>query len=80
MLYSVTETQILRNLRAACEGVTTVTVAHRLSTIQDADEIVVLGGGKVAERGDHATLLASNGEYAELWRPLVVSCGKRHSQ
>lgn len=68
MLDSVTETQILRNLRAACEGVTTVTVAHRLSTIQDADEIVVLGGGKVAERGDHATLLASNGEYAELWR------------
>lgn len=68
MLDSVTEAHILRNLRELSEGVTTVTVAHRLSTIQDADEIVVLSGGKVAERGDHPTLLASGREYASLWR------------
>lgn len=68
MLDSVTEAHILRNLQEISKGVTTVTVAHRLSTIQDADEIVVLGGGKVAEHGDHATLLASGREYAALWR------------
>ncbi len=68
MLDTVTEMRILQNLKDVCEGVTTVTVAHRLSSIQDADEIVVLDGGKVAERGDHATLLARGGDYATLWR------------
>ena len=68
MLDSVTETHILRNLQEISEGVTTITVAHRLSTVQGADEIVVLSGGKVAERGDHATLLAGGLEYAALWR------------
>jgi ABC-type multidrug transport system fused ATPase/permease subunit len=68
MLDSLTEARILRNLREISEGVTTVTVAHRLSTIRDAVEIMVLGGGKVVEHGDHDTLLARNGEYAVLWR------------
>lgn len=68
MLDAVTETRILQNLRDVSEEVTTVTVAHRLSSIQDADEIVVLGGGKVVEQGDHATLLGSGGAYARLWQ------------
>ena len=46
---------------------TTLTIAHRLSTVVDADEIVVLQDGVVAERGDHATLLARGGTYARMW-------------
>ncbi len=46
---------------------TTVIIAHRLSTIVDADEIVVLDAGRVAERGNHAALLRKNGLYAEMW-------------
>lgn len=67
MLDSLTETAILRNLREVSEGCTTITIAHRLSTVLNADEIVVLEGGKVAERGGHASLLARGGAYARLW-------------
>ncbi len=42
-------------------------IAHRLSTVIDADEIIVLQDGDVAERGDHATLLAKGGLYARMW-------------
>jgi len=43
-------------------------VAHRLSTIVDADQILVIRRGKIVERGDHDSLLANAGEYAALWR------------
>jgi ATP-binding cassette, subfamily B, heavy metal transporter len=46
---------------------TTITIAHRLSTIVDADQIVVLEAGQVAERGTHAELMAKGGLYAEMW-------------
>ena len=67
-LDSRTEAAIQATLRKVRGGRTTLIVAHRLSTVADADEILVLKAGKVVERGDHAALLALGGEYASLWR------------
>ena len=66
-----TEAAIQATLRRARRGRTTLVVAHRLSTIADADEILVIRAGKIAERGSHAALLAKEGEYAALWRRQV---------
>jgi len=54
-------------LREMGQGRTVITIAHRLSTIADADEIVVLAAGVVAERGTHDDLLAADGRYARMW-------------
>ena len=54
-------------LRTAAAGRTTLVIAHRLSTIVDADEIVVLDHGRIAESGSHAGLLARDGIYARMW-------------
>jgi ATP-binding cassette subfamily B protein len=67
-LDSRTEAAIQATLRKAKAGRTMLVVAHRLSTIADADEIVVLRRGRVVERGRHEDLLANGGEYAALWR------------
>jgi ABC-type transport system involved in Fe-S cluster assembly fused permease/ATPase subunit len=67
-LDSRTEAAIQATLRRVRGGRTTLIVAHRLSTVADADEILVIKGGKVVERGDHDALLAQEGEYAALWR------------
>ncbi len=62
-----TERAIQDSLRQISRGVTTIVIAHRLSTVVDADEIVVLQEGRVAERGHHADLLARGGIYARMW-------------
>jgi len=67
-LDSRTEGEIQSALEEAARGRTTIVVAHRLSTIADADQIIVLDDGKVAERGTHAELVAREGIYADLWR------------
>jgi ATP-binding cassette subfamily B protein len=66
-LDSFTENQIQAALRKVSENRTTLVIAHRLSTVVDADEIVVLERGQVAERGTHAELLARDGLYAAMW-------------
>ena len=50
------------------QGRTTLVIAHRLSTVVEADEIIVLEDGRIAERGTHAALTAAGGLYAEMWR------------
>ena len=62
-----TEQDIQTALRAVSRDRTTLVIAHRLSTVVDADEIIVLAEGRVAERGRHAALLARDGLYARMW-------------
>ncbi len=63
-----TEVDIGTALQNASADRTTLVIAHRLSTVVDADEIIVLVDGRVAERGTHASLLAADGVYAGMWQ------------
>jgi ATP-binding cassette, subfamily B, heavy metal transporter len=67
-LDSETEKQIQRSLNDVSRNRTTLIIAHRLSTVIDADEILVLHAGEIVERGRHGELLKLNGEYASMWR------------
>nr|WP_244409041.1 ABC transporter ATP-binding protein [Stackebrandtia nassauensis] len=71
-LDSESEAAVQRALAEALEGRTALVIAHRLSTVRDADEIVVLDDGRVAERGSHAELVERGGLYAELYHTQFV--------
>lgn len=68
MLDSRTEAAVLENLRDVTAGRSTIVIAHRLSSVVHADEIVVIESGQVRERGRHEELLDKRGQYASLWR------------
>jgi ATP-binding cassette subfamily B protein len=63
-----TERAVQQAFDTLAMGRTTITVAHRLSTVRDADEILVVDEGRIVERGKHSDLLVADGLYAELYR------------
>src|SRR5438046_1264897 len=67
-----TEAEILRRLRGVMRERTAIVVAHRISTVKDADEILVLDEGRIAERGTHRDLLERNGLYAQMYRRQLI--------
>ena len=66
-LDNTTEAIIQKALFKLCQGRTTLVVAHRLSTVRNADEIVVINGGKIVEQGSHNDLIALGGTYKKLY-------------
>ena len=66
-LDSTTEKEIIENLDNISKGKTTLIIAHRLSTVSNADNIIVLDKGKIIEEGSHSTLLSTKGLYASMW-------------
>ena len=67
-LDSESEMAVQRALQKALEGRTSIVIAHRLSTVRGADQLLVVVDGRIVERGRHEELLASGGVYAELYR------------
>lgn len=72
-LDTATEREIQANIEEISRGRTTLVIAHRLSTVVNADQILVLDAGRIAERGTHASLLNQNGLYAAMWRRQLES-------
>jgi ATP-binding cassette subfamily B protein len=71
-LDAATEARVQQALRALMAGRATFIIAHRLSTVRDADEILVFEAGRIVERGDYATLLRQGGRFADLVRTQLT--------
>jgi ATP-binding cassette subfamily B protein len=67
-----TENRILHGLRKVMEGRTSIVIAHRITTIKDADEILYMEHGRILARGTHEQLLNQEGEYAALFRKQLL--------
>lgn len=76
-LDTVTENSIQQALDVLGDERTCLVIAHRLGTIRNADNIIVLGDGIVLEQGTHDELLGSNGKYAEMWNMQLHSTAER---
>ena len=76
-LDSESEAAVQEALRAALVGRTSLVIAHRLSTVRDADQILVVDDGAIVERGTHVSLLARGGLYAELYRTQFAEQGSK---
>jgi ATP-binding cassette subfamily B protein len=74
-LDSESEAAVQRALSVALEGRTALVIAHRLSTVREADQILVMDGGRIVERGRHDDLVAAGGLYAELYRTQFAVAG-----
>jgi ATP-binding cassette subfamily B protein len=67
-----TEEQILQGLSGETRGKTVILISHRISTIKNADQVLVMDQGKIVERGTHESLLESGGQYAQLYRRQLI--------
>lgn len=67
-----TEERILRSLRGIMRERTTILISHRISTLKEADEIIVLDGGRIVERGNHESLVAAGGIYADIYERQLL--------
>jgi ATP-binding cassette, subfamily B, multidrug efflux pump len=74
-----TEEEILSNLQRIMKGKTTIIISHRVSSVRNADNIIVMENGSVAESGSHEQLLAKNGLYAELYKKQVEDLRNRNT-
>jgi ATP-binding cassette subfamily B protein len=73
-----TEALIQEGLAHVLKGRTSLIIAHRLSTVRDADRILVMQHGKIIEDGDHKSLLALNGLYAQLYQRQFADADEKH--
>ncbi len=69
---TITEERILHHLSAIMRGRTTILISHRVSTVTDADRILVLEHGRYVEQGSHAELLQQGGYYADLYQKQLL--------
>lgn len=67
-----TEDRIIKQLREVMKGKTSIVISHRISTVKDADQILYLDHGRIAERGTHAELISLNGAYAALYQKQLL--------
>ena len=74
------EALVQEALRQALTGRTSIVIAHRLSTVVEADEIIVFERGAIVQRGSHNELRSDSGPYADLWENLVKAEKERASQ
>jgi len=74
---TITEVRIQRALEILLQGRTSFVVAHRLSTIRHATQVLLLEDGRIVERGGHRALLEQGGRYAELYRQFVRARGEQ---